>query len=110
LSEQLSFGELLRSIGRVYDVDGTFGGDKDAAARIREELLKPALGRPGVEVVIDFAKVEFATQSFAHALLSSIVRRRPADLERITFEHCSDSVREIIEIVVQYSQETWPTN
>ena len=57
------------------------------------------------EVILDFAGVDFVTQSFAHALLSAIVRKQPTALERLRFDNCTNSVREIIEIVVQYSQE-----
>lgn len=90
---------------RVFSFAGSFGGDKDAAARIREELLKPAVSNDLSEVVIDFEGVDFVTQSFAHAMLSAVVRRDPKVLERIRFDNCSDSVREIVDIVVQYSQE-----
>lgn len=91
---------------RVFAEAGAFGGDKDAAARLREKQLKPALAQDQQSVVhLDFAGVDFATQSFIHAVLSSVVRRNPKVLDRIQFDNCTDSVREIIEIVVQYSQE-----
>lgn len=90
---------------KIADFAGSFGGDKDAAARVRDELLKPALRDTDHELVLDFAGVDFVTQSFAHALLSSIVRKQPKSLDRMRFDNCTDSVREIIEIVVQYSQE-----
>jgi anti-anti-sigma regulatory factor len=90
---------------KIAKYSGSFGGDKDAAAKIRDDLLRPALRGSEDEVVLDFSGVDFLTQSFAHALLSAIVRKHPKSLERIRFDNCTDSVREIIEIVVQYSQE-----
>lgn len=94
----------------IFAHAGSFGGDKDAAARVRDQLLKPALKDSDNEVILDFVDVEFVTQSFIHALLSAVVRRTPSTLDRLSFEHCTDSVRQIIEIVTQYSQETWPAN
>jgi anti-anti-sigma regulatory factor len=83
---------------------GAFGGDKDAAARIRDLELKPAIAKSDDDVVLDFAGVDFVTQSFIHALISQVVRRDPAVLNRIRFDNCTRSVAEIIEIVVEYSQ------
>ena len=94
----------------VFQYAGSFGGDKDAAAKVRDTILKPALKDASTVIAIDFVDVEFVTQSFAHALLSAIIRKDAKSLERMTFTNCSESVREIIEIVVQYSQETWPAN
>lgn len=90
----------------VYGEAGSFGGDKDAAARLRDRYLRAALeAHPTAEVVLDFQGVDFATQSFIHALLSAVVRRDPRSLERIRFDNCTPSVKEIIEIVVRYSQQ-----
>lgn len=90
---------------KIAKYSGSFGGDKDAAAKVRDELLRPALRDENKVVVLDFDGVDFVTQSFAHALLSAIVRKQAKSLERMRFDNCSDSVREIIEIVVQYSQD-----
>lgn len=78
----------------IVDHAGSFGGDKDAAARLRERLLKPAL-KSGQEVVLDFRGVDYVTQSFIHALLSAVVRRDPPVLERIRFDttHATTLVR-----------------
>jgi anti-anti-sigma regulatory factor len=84
---------------------GDFGGDKDEARAIRETTLAPAT-RAGEPVALDFAGVELVTQSFVHALVSDLVRSSEFDaLELITFENCNPSVRELVEIVVEYSQE-----
>jgi hypothetical protein len=93
------------TVVRLVERVGDFAGDKDAAADIRENELKPAL-RGGDSVELDFDGVELATQSFIHALISELVRSQDVDaLEVITFLNCTPSVRELIEIVVEYSQE-----
>lgn len=89
---------------RVQKYAGSFAGDKDAAARIRDTEVVPAL-RGGKSVVLDFAGVDLATQSFVHALLASIVRENPEALEHIAFKNCNDSVRSLVEIVVDYAQQ-----
>jgi len=90
---------------KVGEAVGDFAGDKDEAQSLREERLVPAM-RSGQPVNLDFTGVELATQSFLHALVSDLVRSRDFDaLELITFTNCNDSVRELVEIVVEYSQE-----
>lgn len=90
---------------RLADSVGAFAGDKDQAAKLREESLKPAVNA-GTPVVIDFADVELATQSFVHALISELVRNESLNaLDLLVFENCNPSVREMIEIVSEYSQE-----
>ncbi|MEV6887465.1 STAS-like domain-containing protein [Kribbella sp. NPDC051137] len=89
---------------RVYDYAGSFAGDKDAAASIREEKIRPALAK-GNSVILDFKGVDFATQSFIHALLAAVIRENPATLELLDFRNCNDDVRSLIEIVVEYAQE-----
>jgi hypothetical protein len=89
----------------VSDVVGDFGGDKDQARQLREEQIEPAM-RGGARVVLDFEGVDLATQSFIHALTSDLVRSSEFDaLELLTFKNCNESIRELIEIVVEYSQE-----
>lgn len=93
------------TVVRLMERVGDFAGDKDAAAEIRENELKPAL-RAGDSVELDFDGVELATQSFIHALISELVRSQDLEaLELITFLNCTPTVRELIEIVVEYSQE-----
>jgi len=88
----------------VFNYAGSFAGDKDAAARLREEVIRPALNR-GEVVSLNFGHVEFATQSFVHALLAAIIREDPSRLDRIEFQGCSSDVQSLIEIVVDYAQE-----
>jgi hypothetical protein len=83
-----------------------FAEDKDAAASIRENQVRPALAAGG-RVTLDFNGVRVATQSFIHALISDVLRRSGESiLDRITFRRCSKAVRGIIETVVQYSLES----
>jgi hypothetical protein len=89
---------------RVFEATGSFAGDKDAAADIRDSYLRPRLDK-GKSAVLDFADVELATQSFAHALIASTVREKPEYLDRIEFVNCNSNIQSIIEIVVEYAQE-----
>lgn len=89
---------------KVFDFSGDFAGDKDAAASVRDIYIRPALAR-GEQIVVDFSGVDLATQSFIHALVAGIVREDPASLDLISFKNCNDSVRSIIEIVVEYAQD-----
>ena len=82
----------------------SFAEDKDVAASIREKEIRPSLSR-GDSVVLDFSRVEGATQSFIHAMLSDLIRTMGADiLDRVEFRSCNHTIQSIIEIVVQYSQ------
>lgn len=89
---------------RIVDRAGAFAEDKDIAAQMREEDLRPALDR-AEKVRIDFTGVDGATQSFVHALISELIRRNgPSVLDKIDFRKCNPTVRSVVEIVVEYSQ------
>jgi hypothetical protein len=89
---------------KVVTRTGSFAGDKDAAASIREDYLRPNIAK-GIDVLLDFDEVDLATQSFIHALIAAIVREDPASLDHIAFKNCNDNVRSLIEIVVEYAQD-----
>jgi hypothetical protein len=90
----------------IFDAVGDFGEDKDTAARIREEVIKPSAQR-GETIVVDFEGVTLVTQSFVHALISDVLRNGGEDaLDRLEFKNCSAVVRGIISTVVQYSLDT----
>ncbi len=89
---------------KVVDKTGTFAGDKDAAAEIREQYILPRL-RKGLDVDLDFSQVDLATQSFIHALIAFVIRDVADSLDRISFRNCSANVQSIIEIVVEYAQD-----
>ncbi len=84
---------------------GTFAENKDAARALRVEEIEPALA-VGEDVSIDFDRVELATQSFVHALVSAVIRSFGPDvLDRLIFSNCSETVKRVVEIVVEYSQD-----
>lgn len=89
---------------KVFNYAGSFAGDKDAAATIRDSELRPML-LTAKQAVLDFNGVELATQSFMHALLAQTVREDPSRLDRIAFKNCNADIQSLIEIVVEYAQE-----
>lgn len=91
---------------KIVGVVGTFAENKDMARDIRMTKIIPALER-NEEVVLDFKKVEGATQSFIHALISDVIRRYgPKVLDKISFKDCNENIRKIIGMVVEYMQES----
>jgi hypothetical protein len=84
---------------------GAFAENKDIARDIRLGEIVPALEKEE-EVVLDFAGVDATTQSFVHALISDLLRKYGSGvLDRVEFRSCSDTIRKIITIVVDYMQE-----
>lgn len=80
-----------------------FAEDKDEARGLREQKILPAL-QVGEKIVIDFDHVEYATQSFIHALIGAALKQYgEAVLERIEFKNCSDQLEKVIQLVVDYS-------
>lgn len=90
----------------IFELVGSFAEDKDRAASLRKDKILPAL-KAGSALEIDFTGVTLTTQSFIHALISEGLRQNPdTALQLLTFKGCTDSVRGIIETVVQYIYET----
>ena len=86
----------------LYKLVGKFAEDKDKARDLRQVTLWP-LVKAGQTVILDFEKVEDATQSFIHALLSELIREtRGEALDSIFFRNCNETVKKIINIVVDY--------
>lgn len=84
---------------------GPFAENKDVARDIRISLLTPAIADGG-SVILDFAGVEGATQSFIHALISELFRTYGSDvLERIRFKDCNPTIQQVVIIVTEYMQE-----
>lgn len=84
---------------------GAFAENKDVARELRLNEIVPALDA-GEDVVLDFSGVDAATQSFVHALISDLLRKRGAGvLDRLEFKSCNETVRKIVAIVVDYMQE-----
>jgi hypothetical protein len=92
----------------MFALVGDFGEDKDVAARLREDEIKPQVRR-GEAVIVDFEGVTLVTQSFIHALISDVLRTGGEEaLDVLGFNNCSEVVRGIISTVVQYSLDTMP--
>jgi len=84
---------------------GSFAENKDLARDIRLKEIIPALDNKE-EVVLDFKGIDAATQSFIHALISDIIRKYGTEiLDRISFKNCSENVKKMIGIVIEYMQE-----
>ena len=89
----------------IFDKAGAFAENKDVAGKIRVAEIIPALEK-GEEVVLDFEKVDAATQSFIHALISGVIRKFGSGvLDRLAFKSCNDTMKKIIGIVTDYMQD-----
>ena len=78
---------------------------EDLARDLRIKKIIPALEK-GQEVTLDFKGIDSATQSFIHALISDLIRNYGTEvLDKIYFKNCSETVRKIISLVVDYMQE-----
>lgn len=94
----------MKSI-HIYDRAGPFAENKDIARDLRQQEIIPALDK-GDEVFLDFGQVQGATQSFIHALISEVLRKHGPDiLDRLSFKSCNGTIKQIINIVVDYMQE-----
>lgn len=80
-----------------------FVEDKDAAKKLRTEIIMPAL-LANKNVIIDFRGVTSSTQSFVHALVGEPLQKiGEAVLSRLEFRSCAPQVRSLVELVVDYS-------
>lgn len=89
---------------RISPIPGTgLAESKDDARAVRQEQILPAL-ESGQVVRLDFVDVDFATQSFVHALISEAIRRYHADaFERMEFANCTDEVQQVVLTVFEYT-------
>jgi len=95
----------MSKIVKVADFSGSFAQDKDAAKLIRIEHLEPMV-KKRERAVVDFSGVDFATQSFLHALLAGIVRTSGEDaLEFLAFKGCNEHLKGMITTVIEYNLE-----
>ncbi len=91
---------------KLFKQVGVFAENKDIAADIRLNKLIPALEK-NKKIILDFEKVEGATQSFIHALISDLIRKYGNEvLDKIQFKSCNETIKGIITIVVDYMQES----
>lgn len=90
---------------RILPIAGSFAEDKDKARSLRIDAIEKSLDK-GETIVIDFSGVEGTTQSFIHALISELFRKRgPEVLDNLLFRGCNEEVKGIIQLVVDYMQE-----
>ena len=90
---------------KLFEKLGSFAEDKDIARDIRIKKILPAL-ESGQEITLDFDKITSATQSFIHALISDVIRKkRVTALDKIFFKNCNERVKKIVNIVVEYMQD-----
>jgi hypothetical protein len=90
----------------LYELFGEFAEDKDKAKELRVSKILPSLNK-GEEIVFDFKGVNNATQSFIHALISDLIRKKGVFvLDNIQFKNCNDTIQTIITIVVNYMQDS----
>lgn len=59
---------------KLFKKVGSFAEDKDIAKEIRINEVMPFLDKE--EVTFDFLNVDGATQSFIHALISDLIRKK----------------------------------
>lgn len=90
----------------IYKRAGSFAENKDVARNIRLTKIMPGLAKENT-VILDFADVTGATQSFVHALISEAIRQYGDDVfDKLLFKNCNETVREIVTIVAEYMQES----
>ena len=90
----------------IFERTGKFAGNKDIAREIRLNEIVPFLNKEKT-IILNFKDVDLATQSFIHALISDVIRKKGIDvLERIHFKGCNETIKKIIEIVIEYMQES----
>jgi hypothetical protein len=86
---------------------GDFAENKDIARDLRLHEIAPALKNDSEEVVLDFAGVTGATQSFVHALVSELLREYGDILfTRLLFKNCNPTVQQVVNIVADYMAES----
>jgi hypothetical protein len=85
-----------------------FAEDKELAKNHRTHTIIPTLTAGGT-VVLDFRNVNYATQSFIHALIGEALQRfKERALEQLEFKDCSPQLQSLIGLVVDYSLGGFP--
>ncbi len=90
---------------KMLDFVGEYAENKDIARRLRIKEIMPAL-LDGEAVVLDFGGVSGATQSFIHALIVMPMREfGDKFFELVKFKNCSSTIKQVVQIVSEYTQE-----
>jgi len=80
-----------------------FAEDKDSAKELRKEVIMPSL-LANKTVVLNFCGVTSSTQSFVHALIAEPLQKiGEGVLGRLEFRSCAPQVKNLVELVVDYS-------
>ncbi len=82
-----------------------FEEDVEAASRCRDSVVLPSINC-GKMVVLDFANVRFATQSFVHALMYKVIRDGQYIGSTLSIANCTNSTREAVMAVAAYAKVT----
>lgn len=80
-----------------------FEEDVERAAAIRDQDILPSM-KAGTMVVLDFAGVKFATQSFIHALMYKVIRDGQQLGSTLSIANCTRSTREAVMAVAAYAK------
>ena len=77
-------------------------GDRSRAVELRKALEESLM--QGGSVRLDFGGVEMVTQSFVDELVGVPIRKLGIDkLRSISFRNCSQGIKSVIAVVVDYS-------
>jgi hypothetical protein len=102
--------QWLDFVDEIPEIEGltiipvqSFEENVEEAARVRDRVIAPQLDAGGL-VVLDFANVPFATQSFIHALMYKLLRDARNLKTGLTIARSSESTREAIHSVAAYAR------
>lgn len=84
-----------------------FEEDVEAASKCRDSVVLPSINS-GKMVVLDFANVRFATQSFVHALMYKVIRDGQQIGSTLSIANCTNSTREAVMAVAAYAKVVPP--
>lgn len=100
----LDFISEVPEIDDLYVVRvSDFEEDVEEAAIIRENEVIPRINS-GLMVVLDFDGVDFATQSFIHALMYKIIRDGQQIGSTLSIANCTKSTQEAVMAVAAYAK------
>ena len=90
---------------RLFSRVGAFAENKDIARAIRINEIIPILEK-NEKVVLNFENIDSATQSFIHALISDLIRKKGITvLDSLYFKKCNPTIQKLIQIVTEYMQD-----
>lgn len=95
--------EEIHIINKLY---GDFARSTDVARELRKSILLPCLEKNRT-VEFNFDKVSVATQGFIHVLIAEALHKHGEKaLDYIVFKNCNETVKGMIETVVEYVLDT----